>query len=56
MGMSATPWVEGLTIGQVLRETARRHGDRPALVFPQFQYRRRMIRIRLMLQQLSKNI
>src|SRR5690349_4357113 len=35
-----SPWVDGLTIGQALRETARRHGGRPALVFPQFDYRR----------------
>ena len=27
------PWVDGLTIGQVLRETARRVPDRPAAVF-----------------------
>src|SRR5690242_6272143 len=36
----ARPWVDGLTIGQVLRETARRHPARPALVFRQFDYRR----------------
>ena len=30
----AVPWVEGLTIGQVLRETASRHGARDAVVFP----------------------
>lgn len=29
-----TPWVDGLTIGQVLETTARRHADREALVFP----------------------
>jgi fatty-acyl-CoA synthase len=34
------PWVDGLTIGRVLRETARRHPGRPALVFPQFDCRR----------------
>ena len=28
------PWVEGLTIGQVLRETASRHGAHDAVVFP----------------------
>ena len=33
--MPDAPWVDGLTIGQVLAETARRHGDREALVFPQ---------------------
>ncbi|WP_435005549.1 AMP-binding protein [Tundrisphaera lichenicola] len=33
------PWVEGLTIGQVLRETARRLGDRDALSFPQAGFR-----------------
>jgi len=31
----AAPWVDGLTIGQVLSETARRYADREALVFPQ---------------------
>src|SRR5262245_55616194 len=34
-GEAATPWVNGLTIGRVLAETARRHGAREALVFPQ---------------------
>ncbi len=29
-----TPWVDGLTIGQVLSETARRHESSDALVFP----------------------
>jgi fatty-acyl-CoA synthase len=32
---TGTPWVDGLTIGQVLAETARRHADREAVVFPQ---------------------
>ena len=32
---TATPWVDGLTIGQVLGETARRHANREAMVFPQ---------------------
>src|SRR6185295_10657203 len=40
MSDPAVPWVDGLTIGRTLRETARRHPDRPALVFPQFDYRR----------------
>src|SRR5262245_11253219 len=30
---SAKPWVDGLTIGQALRETARRHLERDAVVF-----------------------
>ncbi len=29
------PWVEGLTIGQVLHETATRHAERDAVIFPQ---------------------
>jgi fatty-acyl-CoA synthase len=29
----STPWVDGLTIGQALRETARRHPDSDAVVF-----------------------
>ena len=33
------PWVEGLTIGAVLRQTARRFADRDALVFPQAEVR-----------------
>ncbi len=36
---AAAPWVEGLTIGQVLQETAARHADRDALVFPQLGVR-----------------
>jgi fatty-acyl-CoA synthase len=32
-GDQAAPWVDGLTIGQVLRETARRYPQRDALVF-----------------------
>ena len=31
---NATPWVEGKTIGQVLRETARRYPQHDALAFP----------------------
>jgi len=30
----AIPWVDGLTMPQVLRETIRRHPDHDALVFP----------------------
>lgn len=32
-------WVDGLTIGQVLRETTRRHPMRDAVIFPQLQWR-----------------
>ncbi|MBW3595673.1 MAG: AMP-binding protein [Planctomycetes bacterium] len=35
--MSAAPWVDGLTFGQVLEQTAARHPERDALVFPQFE-------------------
>lgn len=34
-----SPWVDGLTIGGMLRDVARRFPDRDAQVFPQFQYR-----------------
>jgi len=34
-GEHERPWVDGLTIGQVLTETTRRHPDREAMVFPQ---------------------
>lgn len=36
----STPWVDGLTIPEVLAETARRFPQRDALVFPQQDYRR----------------
>jgi fatty-acyl-CoA synthase len=32
---SKVPWVDGLTIGQVLQKTAERFADREAMVFPQ---------------------
>jgi fatty-acyl-CoA synthase len=35
MAEHGQPWVDGLTIGEVLAETARSHGDREAMVFPQ---------------------
>jgi fatty-acyl-CoA synthase len=34
-----TPWVEGLTIGEVLRHTARIHAERDAVVFPRLGLR-----------------
>jgi fatty-acyl-CoA synthase len=34
------PWVDGLTIGEVLRQTAERYPDHDALVFPQLDLRR----------------
>ncbi|HEX4131494.1 MAG TPA: AMP-binding protein [Pirellulales bacterium] len=34
----ATPWVEGLTIGQVLARTAERHGELAAAIFPASGY------------------
>lgn len=39
MAGESTPWVEGLTIGQVLAETARRFPEREAVVFPKLQRR-----------------
>lgn len=36
----APPWVDGLTIGEVLRRTARSHPDRDAVVFPALGVRR----------------
>jgi fatty-acyl-CoA synthase len=35
MGQTDQPWVEGLTIGQVLGATARKYAEREAMVFPQ---------------------
>ena len=39
MADDATPWVDGLTIGEVLLRTANRYPDHDALVFPQLQLR-----------------
>lgn len=36
---ACAPWVDGITIGRMLRETARRHPQQPALAFRQFDYR-----------------
>src|SRR4051794_32818023 len=35
----STPWVDGLTIPQVLEQTVKRFRDRDALVFPQLELR-----------------
>jgi fatty-acyl-CoA synthase len=40
MAGERAPWVEGLTIGEVLVQTATRFADRDALVFPQLGLRR----------------
>ena len=40
MSDACAPWVDGITIGRMLRETARRHPERPALAFRQFDYQR----------------
>ena len=37
---TSTPWVDGLTIGEVLTQTARRFPDHDALVFPAIGLRR----------------
>jgi fatty-acyl-CoA synthase len=37
--IDSPPWVDGKTIGQVLRQTARQHADRDALVFLQSGFR-----------------
>src|SRR5262245_3802376 len=39
MAVDSAPWVDVLTIGEVLRQTAHRFPTRDALVFPQFQFR-----------------
>lgn len=39
MSESTTPWVEGFTIGQALRQTAQKFPDAEAIVFPQFNTR-----------------
>ena len=40
MNDAERPWVDGLTFAEVLRQTAERHGDRGALVFPWLNHRR----------------
>ena len=37
MSVARAPWVDGLTIGEMLRETALRLGDREAIVFPRLK-------------------
>jgi fatty-acyl-CoA synthase len=37
---NTSPWIDGLTFGDVLASTALRFGDHDALVFPQLAYRR----------------
>ncbi len=37
---TATPWVDGKTVGQVLRDTARRYADQDAIVFSSIGWRR----------------
>jgi fatty-acyl-CoA synthase len=56
----AVPWVDGLTVSQVLRQTAERHPSRDAVVFPQLGVRwswaeldRRVDRIALALVELG---
>lgn len=39
MSEGAIPWVDGLTIGEALRQTAQRFPDAEAVVFPQFNTR-----------------
>jgi fatty-acyl-CoA synthase len=39
MAVAETPWVDGLTIGQTLRATARKFPERDALVFPHTEAR-----------------
>jgi len=39
MAVADTPWVDGLTMGQVLRETARKFPTHDAVVFPQLDRR-----------------
>jgi len=41
-----SPWVDGLSFGQVLDRTAERHADRDALVFPETGYRTSYARFR----------
>lgn len=40
MSFPDRPWVDGLTFSQVLQETAQRHPNHDALVFPRLSYRR----------------
>ena len=36
---TSAPWVDGLTIGEALSQTANRYGDREAMVFPKLNRR-----------------
>jgi fatty-acyl-CoA synthase len=50
------PWVDGLTIGQVLRETSRRFGDRDALCFPRLGFRRSYAEFDLMVDEVARGL
>ena len=54
MPVASLPWVDGITIGRALRETARRHPDRLALAFRQFDYRRTYAEFDREVDQVSK--
>ena len=50
------PWVDGLTIGGMLRETARRHPAQDALVFPQFNHFRTYAELDAEVDQVARSL
>src|SRR5215218_10292069 len=56
MAGSTGPWVDGLTIGQMLRQTAAQNPDRDAVVFPQFSYRRTFAQFDAEVDQVSRSL
>jgi fatty-acyl-CoA synthase len=54
--MSETPWIEGLTIGRVLAETAKRFPTNEAIVFPHAQLRMSYTQYAAAIRQVSKGL
>ncbi len=54
--LQSPPWVDGLTIGAVLDETARRFAERPAIVFPQNNVRMNYAGFHAAVQNVAKGL
>jgi fatty-acyl-CoA synthase len=52
----ALPWVDGLTIGQALRETARRHAQRDAFVFCEPPVRKTWAELDTLVDQVARGL
>jgi fatty-acyl-CoA synthase len=53
---SESPWVDGLTIGQVLEQTAERRGDADCLLFPATGYRQSFVDFRTEVRRVARGL